>query len=105
MVRGLFQDIRFGFRQLLRKPGVPLLIVLLLTLGIGVNTAIFSVVKAVVLETEAPLADRLWYTVYCGPLRRLQLRHRQTRLRCSHRLPIITANLNSHTNGRQWLTY
>jgi predicted permease len=47
---GLGQDIRFGFRQLVGKPGVPLLIVVLLALGIGVNTAVFSVVKAVVLE-------------------------------------------------------
>jgi putative ABC transport system permease protein len=47
---GLGQDVRFGFRQLTRKPGVPVLIVLLLALGIGVNAAVFSVVKAVVLE-------------------------------------------------------
>lgn len=46
----LFQDIRFGFRQLVRKPAVALLIVMLLALGIGVSTTIFSVVKAVLLE-------------------------------------------------------
>ena len=50
LLNGLDQDVRFGFRQLIRKPGVPVLIILLLALGIGVNTAIFSVVKAVVLE-------------------------------------------------------
>lgn len=50
LLNGLDQDVRFGFRQLLRKPGVPILIILLLALGIGVNAAIFSVVKAVVLE-------------------------------------------------------
>ncbi len=50
LLNGLDQDIRFGFRQLLRKPGIPVLIILLLALGIGVNAAIFSVVKAVVLE-------------------------------------------------------
>ena len=43
-------DVRLGLRQLTRRPGIPTLIILLLALGIGVNTAIFSVVKAVVLE-------------------------------------------------------
>jgi putative ABC transport system permease protein len=44
------QDVRLGLRQLTRRPGIPVLIILLLALGIGVNTAIFSVVKAVLLE-------------------------------------------------------
>lgn len=47
---GLKQDIRFGARQIVRKPALPALVILLLALGIGINTAIFSVVKAVVLE-------------------------------------------------------
>ncbi len=60
------QDIRFGLRQLTRKPGLPALIILLLALGIGVNTAIFSVVKAVVVEPlpfEAPhQLMQIWHT-------------------------------------------
>ncbi len=60
------QDIRFGLRQLTRKPGLPALIILLLALGIGVNTAIFSVVKAVVIEPlpfESPhQLMQLWHT-------------------------------------------
>ncbi len=44
------QDIRFGLRQLVRKPALPLMIVALLAIGVGANTAIFSVVKAVMLE-------------------------------------------------------
>jgi putative ABC transport system permease protein len=44
------QDIRFGLRQLVRKPALPLMIVALLAIGVGANTAIFSVVKAVLLE-------------------------------------------------------
>lgn len=44
------QDLSFGLRQLFRRPALPLIIILLLVLGIGINTAIFSVVKKVLLE-------------------------------------------------------
>jgi len=46
----LRQDLRFGIRTLLRAPGMTLLTILILALGIGANTAIFSVLKAVFLQ-------------------------------------------------------
>ncbi|MGH9337636.1 MAG: ABC transporter permease, partial [Vicinamibacteria bacterium] len=55
-MRDLAFDVRYAFRTLLRQPGFTAVAVLSLALGIGLNTAIFSVVHAVLLK-KMPVAD------------------------------------------------
>ena len=66
LIDSLVRDVRYGIRTLIKSPGFAIAGVIILGLGIGVNSAIFTVVNAVVLRPlPFPDADRImrvWHT-------------------------------------------
>ncbi len=60
MIASFLSDLRFALRQMIKKPGFAIIAILTLTLGIGANAAIFSVLDAVVLSPlRFPEPERL----------------------------------------------
>ena len=61
-LEGILRDLKYAVRSLAHAPGFALTVILIMALGIGANTAVFSVMNAVLLKS-LPVADpqRVFY--------------------------------------------
>src|SRR5882724_7917896 len=67
-MNSLIQDVRYAWRMMLKSPGFTLIVIMTMALGIGANTAVFSVVKSVLLNPlPYPDSDRLVQITFNQP--------------------------------------
>jgi putative ABC transport system permease protein len=70
----LMHDVQYGLRQLRHNPSFTVVAIITLALGIGANTAIFSIVNAVVLHPlPYPHSDRLVWITEFGPALKMEV--------------------------------
>jgi predicted permease len=84
VVENLLRDLRFALRQLWRNPGFSVLVLVMLALSIGANTAIFSIVNALMLKSLPYTHPERMGTIY-------------TRVTGVH-----SFDERHHVNGEQW---
>src|SRR5450631_3745307 len=78
ILRTVWQDLLYGFRMLLKKPGFTIVAALSLGLGIGANATIFSIINATLLsDLPYPDANRLM-VLWTAPLNRPGIRNNVT---------------------------
>lgn len=67
-MNSLIQDVRYAWRMMLKSPGFTLIVIMTMALGVGANTAVFSVVKSVLLNPlPYPDSDRLMQITFNQP--------------------------------------